>query len=45
MGTNALKCYMFDTGLLLSMTFNEKNLVNEEIYKKFFLINYLLMRE
>ena len=25
---------MFDTGLLLSMTFNEKNLVNEEIYKK-----------
>ena len=34
MGTNALKCYMFDTGLLLSMTFNEKNLVNEEIYKK-----------
>ena len=25
---------MFDTGLLLSMTFNEKNLVSEEIYKK-----------
>ena len=23
-----------DTGLLLSMTFNEKNIVNEEIYKK-----------
>ena len=36
MDTNALKCYMFDTGLLLSMTFNEKNLVNEEIYKKIF---------
>lgn len=34
MVTNALKCYMFDTGLLLSMTFNEKNLVNEQIYKK-----------
>lgn len=34
MDTNVLKCYMFDTGLLLSMTFNEKNLVNEEIYKK-----------
>lgn len=34
MDTNALKCYMFDTGLLLSMTFNEKNLVNEQIYKK-----------
>lgn len=32
--TNALKCYMGDTGLLLSMTFNEKNIVNEEIYKK-----------
>ena len=34
MDTNSLKCYMFDTGLLLSMTFNEKNIVNEEIYKK-----------
>ena len=34
MDTNTLKCYMFDTGLLLSMTFNEKNIVNEEIYKK-----------
>ena len=32
--SNSLKCYMSDTGLLLSMTFNEKNLVNEEIYKK-----------
>lgn len=32
--TNALKCYMGDTGLLLSMTFNEKNIINEEIYKK-----------
>ena len=31
---NSLKCYMFDTGLLLSMTFNERNLINEEIYKK-----------
>ena len=31
---NSLKCYMFDTGLLLSMTFNEKNIINEEIYKK-----------
>ena len=34
MDTNSLKCYMFDTALLLSMTFNEKNIVNEEIYKK-----------
>ena len=31
---NSLKCYMFDTGLLLSMTFDEKNIINEEIYKK-----------
>ena len=31
---NSLKCYMFDTGLLLSMTFNEHNIINEEIYKK-----------
>lgn len=32
--SNSLKCYMADTGLLLSMTFNEKNIVSEEIYKK-----------
>ena len=25
---------MADTGLLLSMTFNEKSIVNEQIYKK-----------
>ena len=31
---NSLKCYMFDTGLLLSMTFNKKNIISEEIYKK-----------
>ena len=31
---NSLKCYMFDTGLLLSMTFNEKTIVSEQIYKK-----------
>lgn len=31
---NSLKCYMFDTGLLLSMTFNEKNIISEEVYKK-----------
>ena len=31
---NSLKCYMFDTGLLLSMTFNEKDITNEGIYKK-----------
>lgn len=32
--SNSLKCYMCDTGLLISMTFNENNIVNEEIYKK-----------
>lgn len=31
---NSLKCYFLDTGLLLSMTFNEKQIVNDEIYKK-----------
>lgn len=31
---NSFKCYLFDTGLLLSMTFNEKAIINEEIYKK-----------
>ena len=43
-GNNSLKCYMFDTGLLLSMTFNEKNIVNEEIYKKI-LFNKLSFNE
>ena len=32
--SNSLKCYLFDTGLLLSMTFDEKAIINEEIYKK-----------
>ena len=32
--TNSLKCYLFDTGLLLSMTFNEKLLISDEVYKK-----------
>lgn len=31
---NSLKCYMGDTGLLISMTFDEKNIVKEELYKK-----------
>ncbi len=34
MDSNSFKCYMFDTGLLLSMAFDEKGLVDEEIYKK-----------
>lgn len=34
--SNTLKCYMMDTGLLLSMTFNEKNIIDEQIYKKIF---------
>ncbi len=29
-----LKCYLADTGLLLSHTFDEKQIVSEEIYKK-----------
>ena len=32
--SNSLKCYMFDTGLLLSMAFDEKSTVSEKIYKK-----------
>ena len=31
---NSMKCYLFDTGLLLSMTFDEKEIINAEIYKK-----------
>lgn len=31
---NSLKCYMADTGLLLSMTFDEKDLVQNELYRK-----------
>ena len=34
--SNTLKCYMMDTGLLLSMTFNEKAIIDEKIYKKIF---------
>ncbi len=41
---NSLKCYLFDTGLLLSMTFNEKAIINEEIYKKI-LFNKLSFNE
>ena len=32
-----LKCYMGDTGLLVSHTFDENGIVNEEIYKKLLL--------
>ena len=31
---NSLKCYFFDTGLLLALVFNEREIVKEEIYKK-----------
>ena len=31
---SVLKCYMGDTGLLISLAFDEKGLVDEEIYKK-----------
>ena len=30
----SLKCYMGDTGLLISMAFDEKGLIDEEIYNK-----------
>ena len=42
--SSALKCYMGDTGLLISLAFNEKGLVDEEIYKKYYLIKYHLMK-
>ena len=35
---SSFKCYMFDTGLLISMAFNENGIV------KYYLINYLLMK-
>ena len=34
MDGSSFKCYMFDTGLLISMAFDEKGLVDEEVYKK-----------
>lgn len=34
MDSNSFKCYMLDTGLLLSMAFDEKELMDEDIYKK-----------
>lgn len=34
MNQNFYKCYMADTGLLISHSFDEKGLVEEEIYKK-----------
>ncbi len=32
--SSALKCYIGDTGLLISLAFDEKGIVEEEIYKK-----------
>lgn len=32
--SSALKCYMGDIGLLISLAFDEKGLVDEEVYKK-----------
>ena len=34
MDVSSFKCYMGDTGLLLSQAFSEKDLAREEIYKK-----------
>ena len=42
--SSALKCYMGDTGLLLSLAFDEKGLMDEEIYKKI-LFNKLSFNE
>ena len=42
--SSALKCYMGDTGLLISLAFDEKGLVDEEIYKKI-LFNKLTFNE
>ena len=41
---SSFKCYMFDTGLLISMAFDEKGLVDDEIYKKI-LFNKLSFNE
>lgn len=35
-----LKCYMGDTGLLISHAFDENGIVSEEIYKNCCLINW-----
>ena len=42
--SSALKCYIGDTGLLISLAFNEKGLVDEEVYKKI-LFNKLSFNE
>ncbi|MBO4281764.1 MAG: ATP-binding protein [Bacteroidales bacterium] len=34
---SSLKCYLADTGLLVSMAFNEKNIVSDELYRKLLL--------
>ena len=33
---NSFKCYMADTGLLMAMAFNEKELISSQLYKKIF---------
>ncbi|MCQ2346991.1 MAG: AAA family ATPase [Paludibacteraceae bacterium] len=37
MDRTTLKCYMADTGLLLSMAFDEKGIIDEQVYKKLLL--------
>ncbi len=34
-----------DSGLLLSLAFDENGLMDEDIYKKYYLINYHLTKE
>ena len=36
-GRSSLKCYLADTGLLLSMAFDENTIVSEELYRKLLL--------
>ena len=42
--SSALKCYLGDTGLLLSLAFDEKGLMDEDIYRKI-LFNKLTFNE
>ena len=37
MDDSAVKCYLADTGLLVSMAFDERELVSEELYRKLLL--------
>ena len=40
-----VKCYMGDTGLLVSHAFDENELLEDEVYKQILRANYRLMKE